>query len=39
MTIYAKEVILGSNTTLSQQTKMLENNNKYKNLLLLNEDD
>jgi hypothetical protein len=39
MPIYAKEVILGSNTTLSQQTKMLENNNKYKNLLLLNEDD
>lgn len=39
MPVYSKEVILGSITTLSQQTKMLENNNKYKNLLLLNEDD
>ena len=39
MPIFVKEVVLGSQVTLSQQPKMVDNNNKYKNLLLMKEDD
>jgi hypothetical protein len=39
MPIFVKEVVLGPQVTLSQQPKMVDNNNKYKNLLLLKEDD
>jgi hypothetical protein len=39
MPIFVKEIILGSSATLAQQSKMAENNNKYKNLLLLREDE
>ena len=39
MPIFVKEIILGSSATLAQQSKMADNNNKYKNLLLLREDE
>jgi len=39
MPVFVKEVVLGSAVTLSQQAKMADNNNKYKNLLLVKEDE
>ena len=39
MPVLVKEIVLGSQATLAQQSKMADNNNKYRNLLLLREDD